>query len=137
MQPLPYDTMICDSDLGDGGVYFYEEYFEWLNRKTGEGFRIHYKDVDDVKVLSGLKKTVIVTTKSGETRKLYLYRAETLRKMIYDAANKVGSTAPAIEEKPAEVKEDTLAQLERLAKLHDSGALSDEEFAKAKQKILG
>ena len=31
MQPLPYDKMICDSDLGDGGVYFYEEYFEWLN----------------------------------------------------------------------------------------------------------
>jgi Short C-terminal domain len=32
---------------------------------------------------------------------------------------------------------DSTAELERLAKLHESGALSDEEFAAAKSRILG
>lgn len=38
---------------------------------------------------------------------------------------------------PAEGTSDTIAQLQQLASLHDSGALSDEEFAAAKAKILG
>ncbi len=32
---------------------------------------------------------------------------------------------------------DSTAELERLAKLHESGALNDEEFAAAKAKLLG
>ncbi len=32
---------------------------------------------------------------------------------------------------------DSTAELERLAQLHQSGALSDEEFAAAKAKVLG
>ena len=32
---------------------------------------------------------------------------------------------------------DSTAELERLAKLHESGALTDEEFAAAKAKLLG
>jgi uncharacterized membrane protein YebE (DUF533 family) len=32
---------------------------------------------------------------------------------------------------------DSTAELERLAKLHESGALNDEEFAAAKSRILG
>ena len=32
---------------------------------------------------------------------------------------------------------DSTAELERLAKLHESGALNDEEFAAAKSKVLG
>jgi hypothetical protein len=32
---------------------------------------------------------------------------------------------------------DSTAELERLAKLHESGALSDEEFSAAKSKLLG
>ncbi len=31
---------------------------------------------------------------------------------------------------------DTVAQLQQLAQLHDSGVLTDEEFASAKQKVL-
>ena len=31
---------------------------------------------------------------------------------------------------------DTVAQLQQLTQLHDSGALTDEEFASAKQKLL-
>jgi hypothetical protein len=35
------------------------------------------------------------------------------------------------------VEEDATSQIQKLAQLHDSGALSDEEFAAAKAKILG
>jgi hypothetical protein len=38
---------------------------------------------------------------------------------------------------PAPAPADTTAELERLAKLHESGALNDEEFAAAKSKLLG
>ena len=34
-------------------------------------------------------------------------------------------------------QEDMTAKLQELAQLHDSGALTDEEFAAAKQKLLG
>ena len=37
----------------------------------------------------------------------------------------------------APVQEDATAQIEKLAQLHASGALTDEEFAAAKAKILG
>ena len=33
--------------------------------------------------------------------------------------------------------DDPFEQIEKLSKLHDSGALTDEEFAAAKAKILG
>lgn len=32
---------------------------------------------------------------------------------------------------------DTIGELERLSRLHESGALSDEEFAAAKARVLG
>ena len=38
---------------------------------------------------------------------------------------------------PAPAAVDPSSELERLAGLHDSGALSDEEFAQAKQNVLG
>lgn len=38
---------------------------------------------------------------------------------------------------PAPAPSDSTAELERLAKLHESGALNDEEFAAAKSKLLG
>jgi hypothetical protein len=34
-------------------------------------------------------------------------------------------------------QEDPFTQIEKLSKLHDEGALTDEEFAAAKAKILG
>ena len=37
----------------------------------------------------------------------------------------------------APAEEDATAQIQKLAELHASGALSDEEFAAAKAKILG
>jgi Short C-terminal domain len=54
--------------------------------------------------------------------------------------------APAEEQAPAEDQEQTASvpppadpadEIEHLAQLHESGALTDEEFAAAKAKILG
>ena len=50
------------------------------------------------------------------------------------AAPPQAAPAPAA---PAPAPTDSTAELERLAKLHDSGALTDEEFAAAKSKLLG
>jgi hypothetical protein len=51
----------------------------------------------------------------------------------------VQQQAAAVEQGMAqqEAAEDPTAQIEKLSQLHASGALSDEEFAAAKAKILG
>ena len=134
---VPYAKMICDSDKGDGGINFYDEYCEWVNRSNGNSFKVYYQDIDDVKIISGLKKTVIVTSKSGEKVRFYLYKAATLQDLLYKAIQRVNGVVVE-EEKEKEVSEnkDCIDQLERLAKLHDSGAITDEEYSLAKQKIL-
>jgi multidrug resistance efflux pump len=52
------------------------------------------------------------------------------------AATQAAPQAPPPAAAPA-APSDTTAELERLAQLHQSGALSDEEFAAAKAKLLG
>ena len=135
MYSTPYEKMICDSDYGDGGVYFYEEYLEWINRSSGRGFKIYYKDIKDITVIMTGKKKVTIITNDGESKNLYLYKHDVLVKLINDAIERVknGGTLDSKEE----AKDDDLSKLERLAKLHESGALTDEEFKKAKEKILG
>ena len=130
MFTIPYEKMIFDSNKGDGNIQFYEEYCEWINRYNGDSFKIYYRDIDDVKVTSGIKKTVIVILKDGQKINFYLYKAATLRKLLFDAVQRVSG------ESKAEDSEDDVTKLERLAKLHESGALSDEEFLAAKEKIL-
>ena len=129
MQQIPYEKMVCDSDYGDGGVYFYDEFFDWINRDSGKGFRIHYKDIKDIQVIMSQKRKVTVYLNNGTNKNLYLYKYENLLKIIYEAMDRVNG-------KKEEPGEDDLSKLERLAKLHESGALTDEEFALAKQKIL-
>ncbi len=139
MFSVPYAKMVCDSSRGDGNLDFYDEYCEWINRGTGDSFKVYYKDIDDVRIVSGLKKTVIVVLKNGLNIRFYLYKAATLKEMLYKAVQRVNGEGKeeVKEEKPAQQgSEDCLAKLERLAKLHDSGALTDEEFAEAKQKVL-
>ena len=136
MFETPYEKMICDSDNGDGGVYFYNEYMEWVLRNSHDGFKIYYKDIKDVKIIYSRKKVVTIYKNDGSHRNLYLYKADTLKKLIYDAIQRVNGEAPNPEVVDAP-EEDDLTKLERLAKLHESGALNDEEFAQAKKKILG
>ena len=44
--------------------------------------------------------------------------------------------APSPEAGAADTGTDTVAQLQQLAQLHDTGVLTDEEFVAAKQKVL-
>jgi purine nucleoside permease len=45
-------------------------------------------------------------------------------------------TSPQPQAGAADTGSDMVAQLQQLAQLHDSGVLTDEEFASAKQKLL-
>jgi len=51
-------------------------------------------------------------------------------------ADKAGRAPPPAYAAPAPGT-DTIAELEKLARLHESGALSVEEFAAAKARVLG
>ena len=140
MFDVPYEKMVCDSDLGDGGLYFYNEYMEWVLRNSNSGFKIYYKDIQDVKIIYTRKKVVTVYMNNGSHRNLYLYKADTLKKLIHEAVDRINGVVDNQEvpqEQPKEENVDDLTKLERLAKLHESGALNDEEFAQAKKKILG
>lgn len=139
MVQIPYEKMVCDSDYGDGGVYFYDEYFEWINRDTGKGFRIRYEDIKDITLIQSQKKKVTVITNGGAQRNLYLYKADSLIRLLQEAMDRVhGVIKEPVAQVPAkDSTEDDISKLERLAKLHESGALTDEEFKVAKQKILG
>lgn len=140
MFDVPYEKMVCDSDLGDGGIYFYNEYMEWVLRNSNSGFKIYYKDIQDVKIIYTRKKVVTVYMNNGSHRNLYLYKADTLKQLIHEAVDRVNGVVDNQEvpqEQPKEENVDDLTKLERLAKLHESGALNDEEFAQAKKKILG
>ena len=137
MFEVPYEKMVCDSDNGDGGVFFYNEYMEWVLRNSHDGFKIYYKDIKDVKIIYSRKKVVTVYLNNGSHRNLYLYKADTLKKLIYDAVQRVNGPEVVDATPVEEPKEDDLDKLERLAKLHESRALNDEEFAEAKKKILG
>ncbi len=53
------------------------------------------------------------------------------------AAQEAAPAAPAQPIAPAAPAEDPYDQIAKLSKLHDSGALTDEEFAAEKAKILG
>lgn len=135
---IPRESMVCDSVRGDGNIYFYDEYFEWINRSTGGGFRVWYKSIADIQVIRTGKNEVILITKEGKKVSLFIYKVDTLLSILYERI-KVANGGQSIEDtkpKSEEEKDEMLSQLERLAKLHESGALTDEEFAKAKEKLL-
>jgi len=73
--------------------------------------------------------TATVAYKAGQRR---------TQQSQYDDQAQAPQAAPAAPASaPAAAPADSTAELERLAKLHESGALNDEEFAAAKAKLLG
>ncbi len=73
--------------------------------------------------------TATVAYKAGQRR---------TQQSQYDEQAQAPQAAPAAPAPaPAAAPADSTAELERLAKLHESGALNDEEFAAAKSKLLG
>jgi hypothetical protein len=72
--------------------------------------------------------TATVAYKAGQRRtQQNQYNEQPPQPAPPQAASASAAPAPA----------DSTAELERLAKLHESGALNDEEFAAAKAKLLG
>jgi hypothetical protein len=59
-----------------------------------------------------------------------------LRRLADAAFHNRAAARPAISEVAEDGPKDFVAQLERLAKLHEAGALSDEEFDLAKRRLL-
>ena len=113
---------------------------EWTNRDTGKGFKIEYVNIVDVDVTLTHKKKIAIKTQKGNTWNLYLYRYESFLDILYKqmdlAKGKADAPKNEVVAEAEESKESDLDKLERLAKLHESGALSDEEFQLAKDKIL-
>jgi len=79
--------------------------------------------------------TATVAYKAGQRRtqqNQYNDQAQAASAQTQAAPPPAPAPAPA-----APAPTDSTAELERLAKLHESGALTDEEFAAAKSKLLG
>jgi hypothetical protein len=55
----------------------------------------------------------------------------------YDATRRVAPATPVMAEAQVTAAPDPVTRLKGLAELHESGALSDDEFATAKAKVLG
>jgi membrane protease subunit (stomatin/prohibitin family) len=64
--------------------------------------------------------------------------AQQQQQAAVDQAKQQGAAeAMAAAPAPASAGTDVTAQIQKLSELHKSGALSDEEFAAAKKKLLG
>ena len=134
--------MIADHNNIGGGVYFEPEYLEWKPRHyrfKEQGFKLYYKDITSVSMLETFKKRIIMHTASDQYT-IDLYRVDTFlylldkgRKAAQDSGDGDVTEASVESEHPSQ---DNISELERLAKLHESGALTDEEFKLAKEKIL-
>ncbi|MFJ3214305.1 SHOCT domain-containing protein [Kitasatospora sp. NPDC086801] len=91
--------------------------------------------------LNGDVLTVVALT--GSHRFEDVAKADVFAEQVRAAARlarKAASTArPAAEAAPADLSagDQLLGQLERLAALHASGALTDEEFSRAKARLIG
>ena len=145
MLDVPISKIICDTRKCDGGLYFYEEYFEWVPRSAKYNhlkFKVRYDEIKDVNIIPSRKKQIDVTTKDGKTYSLFTYNADHFQSVVATKLNQIEANG-TVEEEPKQVemkqdeKEDTFAALERLAALHEKNALTDEEFKAAKAKLLG
>ena len=128
---IPIVSFRCDTNRGDGNVYLFDEYLEWYERSKGNGFRIWYKAIADVRVVRTGKAEVTLITKEKKQITLLLYKVDEMLSVLYERLNAINGSG-----NDAPLEEDMLSKLERLAKLHESGALTDEEFAQAKAKLL-
>jgi hypothetical protein len=81
--------------------------------------------------------TATVAYKAGQRRAeqdAYNEQAQAAYEATQAAPAPPAYAAPAPAAAP---QTDTIAELERLARLHESGALSDEEFAATKARVIG
>ena len=91
-------------------------------------------------LLRGVARTAVVagtaTAVSNRVSRRQANRWAGQEEQQYEQQQQYAAPAPA----PAPAgggEDDMLAQLEKLGKLHDSGVLTDDEFAAQKAKLLG
>jgi len=77
----------------------------------------------------GLAGAIAEASKRGDAQELMRLTAEARAASAAPPASDAGPTGGG--------EHDTLSQLEKLGKLHESGVLNDEEFTEQKAKILG
>lgn len=80
----------------------------------------------------------------GEQRAQARYEAQAQQQAAIEQARQDGAAqaqvqmaSPAQSASPAGMDDATVSQLQKLAELHNTGILSDDEFAAAKKKVLG
>lgn len=79
---------------------------------------------------------LVAGMKAGEARAQQQYAAQAQQQAAVEQARQEGA-AQAQQQAPVAPATNTTAELQKLADLHKSGVLSDEEFSAAKKKLLG
>jgi len=83
------------------------------------------------RLIRGVARTAVVAGTAAGVAGRVQHRQQ--QRWAQQEADEAPATAPA----PAAGGEDTMAQLKELGELHESGVLTDEEFAAQKAKLLG
>jgi len=97
----------------------------------------------DAHVTTHVETKVVDLSDDPEAAKQMLGTMEAATGMDLDGDGRIGGGAPPAPAPPAPPRpepsmgDDTVSRLERLAALHRQGALTDEEFAQQKAKLLG
>ena len=142
MIELPFAKMVCDTAQGAGGLYFFDQYFEWRPKSAALvhlGFQVRYEDVQNCELTPSRKKQVKIDTKDGKTYILMLYKIENFTVIMNErlANAKNGKKPPVLEQKEEPAQEDKFAKLQQLAEMREKNLLTEEEFKAAKAKLLG
>jgi hypothetical protein len=133
----PRVKMIFRVEPLDGGGAFDAQKTTTVSRveipRQGDRYPIWYDPSDPAKTWA----YATVADDNGRSQMLQMFGdvANTFVGMVAPGAAAAAATAPA--PAPAEAEADPIEQLQKLAELHSQGALTDEEFAAQKAKLLG
>ena len=85
----PIETMNADTELENGKISFYRDYFLWRpnNESKYKAFIIYYQDIQAIVINGGPKKQVSIQGIDTQYN-FYLYKADTLREKLYEHMSK-------------------------------------------------
>lgn len=107
-----------------------------ITNKFSEDFP--YDKLSSIEQSGGLTGTAITIHASGNSAKIEKTRADLAQKVVsFTQEKRMSKPAPATPPPAASGGDDMAAQFERLVALKTQGALTEEEFAAAKKKLLG
>ena len=131
--------MIADTKIADGGVYFREDYLEWIPRHAYSSdprcFKVRYDEIHDIQVVPAGRKRRIDIITSSKTYSIYMHRDPVFLEIIRSAREGKKNKVPLIGEEPIFTQND-LIRLDYLAQLLKDGVITEEQFKTEKQKII-